>query len=92
MSEEERRGPVTPNRVRSDAEGARSSESASASSPERRIQSSPLTRLTKPELEKRIALLERQATRYPELAEACLLERDRLGRVLAEKRPARAHT
>jgi len=87
MSEEERRGPVTRHRVRSDAEETGSAEPASASS----IQLSPLTRLTKPELERRIALLERQATRYPELAEACLLERDRLGRVLAEKRAARAH-
>jgi hypothetical protein len=92
MREEERRGPVTPHRVRSDAEEARSSESASASAPETLIQLSPLTRLTKPELERRIALLERQATRYPKLAEACLLERDRLSRVLAEKRAVRAYT
>jgi hypothetical protein len=40
-------------------------------------------------LERRIALLERQAERYPELAGACLLERDRLERVLAEKLAAR---
>lgn len=47
-----------------------------------------LMRLTKPELERRIVLLGRAAERYPELAEACFLERDRLARVLAEKRAA----
>lgn len=49
----------------------------------------PLARLTKPELERRIGVLERQAVRYPELAEAVLLERDRLASVLAEKRASK---
>ena len=46
-------------------------------------------RLTKPELERRIALLGRAAERFPELREAILLERSRLERVLAEKRAAK---
>jgi hypothetical protein len=48
-----------------------------------------LVRLTKPELERRIALLGRAAERFPELREAILLERARLERVLVEKRAAR---
>jgi hypothetical protein len=92
MNEEGRLGPVAPYRGRSDAEEARPSESAYSSSPETCLRLNPLTRLSGPELERRVALLERQAARYPELAEACLSERDRLGRVLAEKRAAKAHT
>jgi hypothetical protein len=42
------------------------SQSASASS----LRLHPLRRLTVPELQRRISLLERQAARYPELAEA----------------------
>jgi hypothetical protein len=61
----------------------------SAQSHPSNVRHRPLGRLTVPELERRISLLERQATRYPELAEACLLERDRLGRVLADKRSAK---
>ena len=80
MNEEERRGPVAPHRRESDAGRASASQT----------RLSPLGRLTGPELERRIALLERQAVRYPELAEACLSERDRLARILAEKRAARA--
>ena len=45
-----------------------------------------IARLTKPELERRIALLGRAADRFPELRESIHLERSRLERVLAEKR------
>jgi len=45
-----------------------------------------LSQLTKPELERRIALLGRAAERFPDLCDAILLERSRLERVRAEKR------
>ena len=48
-----------------------------------------LADLTKPELERRIAILGRAAERLPELREAILSERSRLERVLAEKRAAK---
>jgi hypothetical protein len=48
-----------------------------------------IRRLSKPELERRIALLGRAVKRFPELQDAILSERARLERVLAEKRPAR---
>ena len=48
-----------------------------------------VARLTKPELARRIALLDRAAGRFPELRDAILLERSRLERVLAEKRAAK---
>jgi hypothetical protein len=48
-----------------------------------------IQKLSKPELERRIALLGRAAVRFPELCEAIALERERLERVLAEKRAAK---
>ncbi len=45
--------------------------------------------LSKPELERRIALLGRAAERFPEMCDAILLERRRLERVLGEKRAAK---
>jgi len=54
--------------------------------------SSQLFQLTKPELERRIALLGRAAERFPELSAAASLERERLERVLAEKRAPKKPT
>jgi hypothetical protein len=48
-----------------------------------------IQKLSKPELERRIALLMRTAERLPELCEAISLERERLERVFAEKRAAK---
>jgi len=48
-----------------------------------------IQKLSKPELERRIALLSRAAKRFPELCEAISRERERLERVLAEKRAAK---
>lgn len=48
-----------------------------------------IQKLSKLELERRIALLGRAAERFPELREAILLERERLERVLVEKRTVR---
>lgn len=56
-----------------------------ASSRRDSFRSSPLGRLSEPELETRIALLDRASERFPEMRDAIFLERSRLERVLAEK-------
>jgi hypothetical protein len=48
-----------------------------------------IRRLSRPELERRIALLGRVVERFPELQDAILSERARLERVLDEKRAAK---